>query len=136
MCYALYSILTVEHFGKYTSNTSNLYSFLFAAPCAVLYAGVKDGFSETVVFYIRHPQAAILGILFGIFCALFSYVLYTMSVKRIGAGTASILTTFEPVAAAVFGFVCFGEQLDGWAILGIVIEVTALILMVIEPGKK
>lgn len=136
-CYGFYSIMAAERFDEYTSNTVSLYSFMFAMICAIIYTAIGDGIGQTVVFYISNPGAILISIIYGIVCSLISYLLYTTAVKKVGPGGASIMATSEPVVAVIFGVVLYNEGLDGWAILGIVMEVTALILMVVkkQPGK-
>lgn len=42
---------------------------------------------------------------------------------------STIAATFEPVAAALFGFVLFNQTMDGFGIAGIVCELAALVLL-------
>ena len=42
---------------------------------------------------------------------------------------STIAATFEPVAAALFGFVLFNQTMDGFGIAGIVCEQAALVLL-------
>ena len=42
---------------------------------------------------------------------------------------STIAATFEPVAAALFGFVLFNQTMDGFGIAGIVCERAALVLL-------
>ena len=55
--------------------------------------------------------------------------LYTAALKTISASRASIAATFEPVAAALFGLVLFGQKMDGFGVAGIVCEIAALVLL-------
>ena len=51
------------------------------------------------------------------------------------ASKASILATFEPIAAALFGLVLFQETVTSAGWLGIVCEVAALVLLQL-PEKQ
>lgn len=55
--------------------------------------------------------------------------LYNTALKTIPASKASIAATFEPVAAALFGYVLFNQTMDGFGIAGIVCELAALVLL-------
>jgi drug/metabolite transporter (DMT)-like permease len=44
--------------------------------------------------------------------------LYLSGLGQVEAGRASLVATFEPVVAAILGYVALGERLEGWQILG------------------
>ena len=61
----------------------------------------------------------------------------TAALKTIPASRASIAATFEPVAAALFGLVLFGQKMDGFGVAGIVCEIAALVLLQLPaPAKR
>lgn len=65
----------------------------------------------------------------GIIPTLMAFVLYNTGLKKIEASKASIVSTLEPVTAAILGFVILSEKLSGLQILGIVIVVVGVALI-------
>lgn len=61
--------------------------------------------------------------------AVLSYILYTISLKYMDAGKASILASCEPVAAMVFGLVFYGERPSAVNIAGLAVTLAALTLL-------
>lgn len=72
----------------------------------------------------------------GLVCSLAAQWLYTAALKTIPASRASIAATFEPVAAALFGLVLFGQKMDGFGVAGIVCEIAALVLCSCRPPQN
>lgn len=63
------------------------------------------------------------------------YILYTLSIRYIDAGMASILASGEPVAAMIFGVIFFSEIPTVLSVVGIVLVIVALALLSM-PDKK
>lgn len=63
--------------------------------------------------------------------ALLPFTTYSvqLAAKDDAGETAAASMTFEPVAAALFGFVLFNQTMDGFGIAGIVCELAALVLL-------
>ncbi|MBU3825907.1 MAG: DMT family transporter [Candidatus Anaerobiospirillum merdipullorum] len=77
-------------------------------------------------------QLVLLEILFIIAGALLPYCLYSLGLKYMQAGKASILAAIEAVAAAICGLVFFGEPLT----INLLIGIGAIILSVICLNLK
>jgi len=135
LCYALYNILLETKLSAYSSETTIIFPFAFAAICSILYVAATGAFPGMIAGYAASPVAALLSVAMGICCSICSYMLFNTGLKRMGASKASLIATFEPVAAALFGAVLFHEELDFWAILGIVCEMAALVMLA-RPEKK
>ena len=60
---------------------------------------IMDGGIAMVLFMILHSLCA----------SVLSYILFTVSLKYIDAGKASILAACEPIAAMIFGVIFFSE---------------------------
>ncbi|MQL51093.1 EamA family transporter [Desulfofundulus thermobenzoicus] len=60
---------------------------------------------------------AAIGVL-GIVCTVLALAALLRGVKEIGASRAAIISTFEPVATAVLGFIILGEGLTAWQAAG------------------
>ena len=51
-------------------------------------------------------------------------------------GRASIMASVEPVVATIIGAVVFRESMSGLAYLGVVLVLSAVVLLNVKPGKK
>jgi drug/metabolite transporter (DMT)-like permease len=66
-------------------------------------------------------------------------MLYLSGIDRgIDGGTASIIATFEPIVAIIFGIVIFNESIEFLQILGIIIVLFGIALPVLnnKANKK
>lgn len=125
--YTLYNILTKILMRRGTSPMSaTLYGFIFMVFFASFFAkpdlifnAVKSSPLESVP----------LMLLIGPMTFVLPYVLYTVAMKTLPAGTASALITMEPMAATVFSMIIFGEiptLLSGTGILLVLLAVFLL----------
>ena len=65
----------------------------------------------------------------GIVTFVLPYLLYTLALKELPAGTASALGIVEPMAATVFSVVIFREALSVYSVVGIVLILLAVFLL-------
>jgi len=111
---ALYIISAKKALGRYNPFTIVLYAFglggiflaLLRGPAALAAARYPG-----VVWLLLFCLAAIP--------TLGGYASYTVGLKRLEAGRASILATWEVVAAAALGYLLFGEALGPGQIAGV-----------------
>ena len=129
--YALYSI-----FGRYAirkgygSWTMTFYSFLF---CSLLSLFLCD-WSITVPALAQPVELLwVLGL--GFVTAFSPYVLYSLGLESVENSRASILASIEPVVAAVVSVVVFAEPMSLTAALGIVLVLSAIVLLSIQKKK-
>jgi drug/metabolite transporter (DMT)-like permease len=62
--------------------------------------------------------------------------LFFAGLKRVGATTASILATVEPVVTVVLAFLVFGEVLGALQIAGGALVVGAVVLINVRPPRR
>lgn len=129
LCYTVYNVLIATKLKGYAPLTIVLYSSLFAAPLSLLYTAVQGQVLPMGGLYAASPAALAVNILLGLVCSVIPYFFFNSAVRLIPPSKASILATFEPIAAALFGLVFFHEMLDGFGWLGIVCEIAALVLL-------
>jgi len=77
------------------------YTPLVTAPLALAYFAV---FHKPPT-----PTAIAAGLYMGIFATLVPYVLFTSAMGRVGGARASVIASIEPVLAAVWGALLFGQ---------------------------
>ena len=62
-------------------------------------------------------------------CSLVTFLLYNTALRYLPVSQAAILATFEPVAAAVLGFVVLGQGVTPAMLVGMSFEVAALVVL-------
>lgn len=136
VCYAVYNILIATKLRRYSPLTIVFYSGLLAAIPSVLYAALTGDLAGIAPIFAADPGALALNVLLAVFCSVLPYGLYNTAVKSMAASKASILATFEPIAAALFGLFLFREAVSpaGW--LGIGCEVAALVLLQLPEKQR
>lgn len=121
--YALYSI-----FGRfalergYHSLTITFYTFLLASIGCIF---ISDH-SIIIKNMISDYKVGILCVAFGIVCTVLPYLIYTIGLKFIDNGKASIMASIEPVTATLLGVFIFKEQLSASGCIGMLLVLGAL----------
>ena len=107
--------------------------FLFSAAASLVFTAAA-GELPGVAYILTTPGALAANLGLGLVCSLAAQ--YTAALKTIPASRASIAATFEPVAAALFGLVLFGQKMDGFGVAGIVCEIAALVILQLPATAK
>ncbi|WP_134703484.1 DMT family transporter [Ammoniphilus sp. YIM 78166] len=128
--YALYSVFGKMALRKLDSLTITVYTFVFAAIAITPFSEVWKVFplllNGEVWLYIGG---------LGFFSTTLAFIFYTKGLQMLESSRASIMATLEPVIAAFMSFLLFGETLTFWQYGGVVLVITAVIL-VQEPPRK
>ena len=131
--YAMYSIFARYALERgYSSNTINFYSCLLAAIGAALIWGV-DGFFQSAT---ASPRTLRLSLAAGALSCFLPYLLYTYGLTGMETGRASIMASVEPVVATLVGAVVFRESMSVLSYAGVVLVLSAVVLLNVKPGKK
>lgn len=123
--YALYSIFSRYALQRgYHSLTITFYTFLLAAVATIFLADV-----QTVGFVVTKSIPMFgFAIAFGLLCTVIPYLTYTIGLRYMENGKASILASAEPVMATVFGAVVFKEGLTVFGVIGIILVILAFVV--------
>ncbi len=125
--YAGYNVLTKWALRRGSAALStSLYSFLFMAIISVCACRVW----QIPSLVAKNPPLLIpllLGL--GIFTYVLPFLLYTLAMRDLPAGTASALGIVEPMAATLFSVVFLGEALTVFSILGILLILFSVFLL-------
>lgn len=132
MAYALYSIIGKFLVGRYESMTVTVYTFIFAASGTFLISDPAETF-HIVEANIEKMPIVVLG---SVITLAMPYVLYSLGLQYMESSRASIIASFEVVAASLIGVVFFHEHLDLLNLVGIICVVAALILLQVHPEKN
>ena len=126
--YGLYSILGTVALRKYSPYTVTAYTFLFAAAGSWAVCGPRD----MVAKFTAAPD--LLSLL--LFCcltalvtAVIPFLAYTLGLRSVEASRAGILATVEPLVATIIGILVFSEPLTWLSGLGILLILSAVILL-------
>ena len=127
IAYSSYNLITrIQMMRGMSSTSSTLYGFIFMAVLSL----VLTNPAETLEIALNSSPKALLWILgIGVVTCVLPYLFYTLALKYIPAGTASTMAVIEPVAATLFSVVIFGEKLDLTSIIGIMMILSAVILL-------
>ena len=121
--YALYSIFSKYALVKYKLLTILFYTFLVASICLLPFCDLPQFAGacseQTVIFNI---------LALGILCTVMPYYFYTVGLKGMDAGKASIIAFVEPMVATVLS-ICIGDPFSMMNIIGIVMIFFSLVLL-------
>ena len=123
--YALYSI-----FGRYAiergynSYTISFYTFLFATIGTIFFASPL----EVASVVSNSSGSVILSVVFVLVSTVVPYLVYTIGLKSVENGQASIIASIEPVIATLNGIIWFGEKMKVGVIIGIILVLSGIVI--------
>ncbi len=130
--YALYTIFGQFALNRgYNSVTITLYTFVFAAVGVLPFADIPDLAGKIG----SAPQALGWAALLAVLITVLPYLLYTLGLKTVEPGKASVMASVEPVTATLVGAAFFSEPLSGMGIIGIGLVIVSLALLNIKTKK-
>ena len=129
--YGLYSILGTIALRKYSPFTVTTYTFIFASVgswiiCRPLDMFTKFSNADNIIFLI------FFCILTALITAVIPFLTYTLGLKRVEPSKAGIIATIEPLVATVVGIVIFSEPMTIMSGCGIILILSAVILLSIR----
>ena len=130
--YSLYSVFGKVLTEKYESLTVTVYTFVVAACCTLLISNPVD-MCRKIGANLEKMPFIVAG---SVVTLALPYVFYSMGLKYMESSKASILASWEVVAASLLGVILYNESLDTYNIIGIVCVVAALIILQIKPKKS
>ncbi len=133
--YGLYSILGTVALRKYSPFTVTTYTFLLAAAGSLAICRPKD-----LITKFAAADNVVLLLLFCILTAVVTAVIpflaYTLGLKTVDASRAGIIATIEPLVATLVGIFVFSEPLTLLSGLGILLILSAIVILNLKSGKK
>lgn len=130
--YALYSIFSRYALERgYHSLTILLYTFLFAS-MGVLLMVDRQAIGRVV---LKDGESLVFALVFATATTIFPYLTYTIGLKYVETGKASILAFVEPVVATVLGILLYGEVISLSGIMGIFMVILSIIICNLQ-GKS
>lgn len=123
--YALYYIFGKKNLQKYHTPTIFVYAMPFGAALLLPFVDFQPKSAYSWLMLIS--MAAITS--YGAFSA------YYAGLRRLEATRASVIATFEPVVAAIFAFLLFGETFTLFGYVGSCLIIAAVIMVVLSGSK-
>ena len=133
--YGLYSILGTVALRKYSPYKVTAYAFLFAAAGSWLVCGPADMTAKFSAAPDLLPLLLFCG-LTALVTAVIPFLAYTLGLRTVEASRAGILATIEPMVATLVGILVFSEPLTPVSGIGIVLILSAVILLNIRAKNK
>ena len=134
VCYALYSIFSRFALNRgYQPFTITLYTFILAAVFSLLVCDVSP-----VIRVVTADEGSLgYAFLFALVSCVLPYAFYTVGLKHISSGTASIIATVEPVVATIVGAWYFGEAIGvPFGYIGVALVFLSVALINIKIPNK
>ena len=133
--YGLYSILGTIALRRYSPYTVTTWTFIFAACGSWCVCRPAE-------MILKFTGAEKLPLLLG-FCvltalvtAVIPFLTYTLGLRTVEASKAGIIATLEPVVATIIGIVCFGERLNILSATGILLVLTAVVVLNVKEKER
>ena len=132
--YALYSIFSRFSLNQGLSSiTITNYTFLMAAIGGAFFTDFRTLFSA-----LQEQGLPLVGFLvfYCIVTTILPYLLYTAGLSHVENGPASIMASVEPVVATLLGLLVFSERPSIPALIGMVLVLSALVILSIGPSRQ
>ncbi len=130
--YALYTVFGEFALNRgYNSVTITLYTFVFAAAGVLPFADIPD-LADKIG---SAPQTLGWAALLAVLITVLPYLLYTLGLKTVEPGKASVMASVEPVTATLVGAAFFSEPLSGAGAAGIGLVIVSLVLLNIKQKR-
>ncbi len=130
--YALYSLFARFALVRYRALTVMFYTFSFAA-CVLL--PFADPVSIVLLGIADLPAALVMAGL-ALVSTLLPFAAYTVALRYMEAGKASIMAFIEPMVALIIGVSVFHDVLNAMNVGGIVLIVVAVALLNVRDRHK
>ena len=117
-CYALYTILSKQLLHKGWSTTWTMtWSFVIAGALSIPIVLLEP------THWLTTPRGVTVALYLGIATIAVSYLLYSISLRRLASSTVVTLTLVEPVTASLLGVAILHEQLSvtSWCGAGVIL---------------
>ena len=133
--YGLYSILGTVALRRYSPYTVTTYTFIFAAIGSWIISRPADLFDK---FSNAADCGGLMAFCFltALITAVIPFLAYTLGLKSVEASKAGIIATIEPMVATLIGIVIFSEPLTVWSGSGILLILSAVIILNLKRKKQ
>jgi drug/metabolite transporter (DMT)-like permease len=123
VCFAFYTLMTRHALKSHPDLTVLFYSFLFSAlfwsasPDSWQPLAQIESFKRWMILYVA------------VFGTIFPYLLFMHAMKHLSASSTGIISTLEPVVAAVIAWIFLHERLSGLQVGGGLCVLLAIVIL-------
>lgn len=126
-CAVCYTVYTIGLSSESVKDVNSLVTAGYVLATSAVFNFGRCLISGQPLFAENTVQLTYL-IVLAVVCAFAAILLFCFGVKLIGASNASIINTFEPVFACVFGYFLVGDAITGSMVIGGLMVVLAVLL--------
>lgn len=134
-CAGCYTVYTISLSSETLKNTHSLVTAGYVLLASAIFNFFRCFISGEPMFSSNGVQFGYM-LLLAVVCAFAAILLFCMGVKLIGASNASIINTFEPVCACVFGYLLVGDVITIGMVIGGGLVVLAVLLANLPDRKE
>lgn len=134
LCAGCYTVYTIGLSAKALADVNSIVTAGYVLATSAVINFFRCLISGNPIFTENTSQLAYM-LLLAVICAFAAILLFCLGVKLIGPSNASIINTFEPVCACIFGYLLVGDIITTSMIIGGLLVVTAVLLTNL-PEKK
>ncbi len=127
ICAICYTVYTISLSSESIKNLHSLVTAGYVLAASAVFNFIRCLISGEPLFTENAEQLKFM-LLLAVICAFAAILLFCTGVKLIGASNASIINTFEPVCACIFGFLLVGDKITLGMITGGSMVVIAVLL--------
>jgi drug/metabolite transporter (DMT)-like permease len=124
ICFASYGLMSQKALESHSETTVLFYSLLFTA----LFWGTFTSGIKLSWLAMSHFQSLLI-LYVTVFGTLVPFFLFILALKRLEASQVGIVSTLEPVLAAVIAWIRLGERLTFIQMIGGFLVVSAIVLL-------
>ncbi|MFL7839089.1 MAG: DMT family transporter [Candidatus Promineifilaceae bacterium] len=125
--YALYTLLTKQLLENKPRGAVLSITFLIGSLLLLPILFIGD-FS-----WLAEPRGILVALHLGVITVGAAYTLYAMGLSIISVAATATLTLAEPLTAGLLGIFLLGEQLSTMAVIGILLLLSGLMILVLNP---
>jgi drug/metabolite transporter (DMT)-like permease len=132
VCFAFYTLMTRHALKSHRDLTILFYSFLFSA---LFWSASPDSWQPLSQIEPFKIWMILYVVVFG---TIFPFFLYIHAMKHLSASHTGIISTLEPVVAAVIAWIFLHEELTGLQLSGGLCVLLAIVILQLgsEPGRS
>lgn len=110
-------------------------SFYVAAMSSVV-MGIYGSVTRELTLTTLTPESWVISFVFALLCTVIALSLLQIGIKHVGASTAAILTTFEPITSIVCGILLLGEQITLIKVAACTLIMVGVVTMSLSKKNK
>lgn len=134
-CAGCYTVYTISLSSENLKNMNSLVTAGYVLLASAVFNFFRCLISGEPLFTTGVEQLKFM-LLLAVVCAFAAILLFCLGVKLIGASNASIINTFEPVCACIFGYLLVGDIITTGMVIGGGLVVLAVLLANLPEHHK